>query len=67
MVQKKKDSNNLIGNKVGLDLLDGTRLIGKVSKWDDCTVFLDIGIGDIVDVPRNIIQRMLVEIEGNKI
>jgi hypothetical protein len=66
MAANKKDRDDLIGCRVGLDLLDGTRLIGKVAKWDDCTVYIDVGAGEPLDIPKNIIQRVLVLIKGNE-
>jgi hypothetical protein len=45
--------------------LDGTRIIGKIVGWDENTVFLDIGIGETVDIPKDITKRMLVLVKGN--
>ena len=60
----KKD---FIGLTIGIDLLNGMRVIGKVHNWGEDTIWvLTDKFNKPIDVPRDLIQRALVCIEGGK-
>lgn len=50
--------------KIGIELRDGEKLFGKVTKFTKYNVYLKDKNGDELDVPRRIIKRALLYIDG---
>jgi len=55
------DRARLIGCTIGLDLLDGSRVIGEVFDWSVDTVWVFTKkFGKPIDIPKSIVKRMMV-------
>ena len=52
--------------RIGIELHDGSKLFGKVSKFTKYNVYLKDEYGDVLDVPHRIIKRALLCIDGGK-
>lgn len=52
--------------RIGIQLKDGSKLFGKVTKFTQHNVYFKDENGDVLDVPRRIIARALLCIEGGK-
>lgn len=50
--------------RIGIQLKDGSRLFGKVTKFTDYTIYFENKNGDELDVPRRIISRAFLCIDG---
>ena len=49
---------------IGIELLDGSRQFGKVSKFTKHTIYVIDKNGDELDVPRRLIKRAFLLLEG---
>jgi len=52
--------------RIGIELKDGSKYFGKVTKFTKYNVYFKDRNGDELDVPRNIIVRALLCIDGGK-
>jgi hypothetical protein len=52
--------------RIGIQLKDGSRLFGKVTKFTDYTIYFKDKNGDELDVPRRIISRAFLCLDGGK-
>lgn len=62
----KKETSPLKGCLVGIQLRDGNKLFGPLVSFSKFTVWIEDEDGDPIDVPRNIIRRMFILINGKK-
>lgn len=53
--------------KIGLELRTGLKRFGRVVKFTSHTIYLKDKNGDILDVPRRIIVRAFLLLEGEKV
>ncbi len=51
---------------IGIQLKAGNKVFGKVEKFTKYTIYIEDKHGDILDVPRRLIQRALLMIKGDK-
>jgi hypothetical protein len=51
---------------IGIQLQDGSKYFGRVSKFTTHEIYFTDRHGDEIDVPRRIIARALLLIEGGK-
>ena len=49
---------------IGIQLKDGNKLFGKISRFTPTKIYLKDQHGEELDVPRRIIQRSLLLLEG---
>ncbi len=49
---------------IGIELKAGNKVFGHVEKFTAYTIYIKDKNGDILDVPRRLIQRALLSIEG---
>ncbi len=49
---------------IGIELKAGNKVFGRVEKFTAYTIYIKDKNGDILDVPRRLIQRALLSIEG---
>lgn len=49
---------------IGIQCLDGFKVFGKVTKFTQEKIYLEDKNNDIIDVPRRIIKRAFLLIEG---
>ena len=52
---------------IGMQLKDGSKYFGRVTKFTPHKIYFQDRSGDVLDVPRRIIARALLLIEGGKI
>ena len=64
---KTKTQLEELGNpRIGIELKDGGKVYGDVDKFTHYTIYIKDKHGDILDVPRRIINRALLLINGGK-
>lgn len=64
---KTKAQLDLLGNpRIILQLKGGEKLTGHVEKFTAFTIYIKDKNGDVLDVPRRIINRALLLIDGGK-
>jgi len=51
---------------IGIELKAGNKVFGRVEKFTIYTIYIKDKNGDILDVPRRLIQRALLLIEGER-
>jgi len=51
---------------IGIELKAGNKVFGRVEKFTIYTIYIKDKNGDILDVPRRLIQRALLSIEGER-
>ena len=62
---KTKAQLEALGNPfIGVQLKDGNKIFGIVQKFTRYTIYIEDKHGDILDVPRRLIQRSLLMING---
>jgi hypothetical protein len=49
---------------IGIECLDGLKIFGKVTKFTQYKIYLEDKNKDIIDVPRRIIKRAFLLIDG---
>jgi len=55
------NDSELKGCRVGIELLDGRKIFGVVHNWSDTIIWvIEDGHKKPIDVPRDIIERVLV-------
>jgi len=62
------DKKKIIGKNVAVQLFNGTKIFGTLEKWTEDIVWVKER-GDYVDsldIPKEIIERILVVFEGGK-
>jgi RNase P/RNase MRP subunit p29 len=52
--------------KIGVELRSGLKHFGRVVKFTQHTIYLKTKNGDVLDVPRRIIARAFLLLEGEK-
>ena len=52
---------------IGFELKDGSKYFGRVSKFTPHKIYFTDRNGDELDVPRRIIERAMLLIEGGKV
>ena len=52
---------------IGIELKDGSKYFGRVSKFTQHKIYFKDKAGDELDVPRRIIERALLLIEGGEV
>ena len=52
---------------IGIQLKDGSKYFGRVSKFTSHKIYFKDPNGDELDVPRRIIERAMLLIEGGKL
>lgn len=52
--------------RIGIQCRDGLKLFGRVTKFTQYKIYLKDKNGDILDVPRRIIRRAFLLIEGGE-
>ena len=52
--------------RIGIELKDGTKYFGKVTKFTKYNIYFKDKNGDVLDVPRRITTRALLCIDGGK-
>ena len=52
---------------IGIQLKDGSKYFGRVSKFTTTKIYFKDRNGDELDVPRRIIERAMLLIEGGKV
>lgn len=68
MLNRTKAELKALGNPtIGIELRDGKKLFGKVNRFTTTYIFIKDKDGDIKDVPRRIIKRCLLLIDGGKV
>ena len=50
--------------RIGIQLLNGDKMFGKVEKFTEFYIYVKNENGDVLDVPRRIIKRAFLLIEG---
>lgn len=66
-ISKTRAQVEALGNPlVGIQLYDGSKVFGRVQEFSRFTIYLVDRKGDDIDVPRRIIQRCLLLIDGGK-
>ena len=50
--------------KIGIQCRDGLKVFGRVTKFTQHKIYLEDKNGDILDVPRRIIRRAFLLIDG---
>jgi len=56
--------DNLIGCRIGIQLLSGQKIFGNVFKWSPLSIWVTKEVTlEIIEVPRDIIVRALVLLE----
>ena len=59
--------DKLIGKRVAIQLCNGTKIFGVLDKWTEDIVWVDEQANeDPLDIPKEIIERMLVVFDGGK-
>ena len=51
---------------IGIELLDGSKCFGKITKFTLHTIYFVDKNGDELDVPRRLIKRAFLLLEGDK-
>ena len=51
---------------IGIQLKDGSKYFGRVTKFTQHKIYFEDRSGDELDVPRRIIERALLSINGGK-
>lgn len=60
-------TGEFVGLRIGVDLISGKRIHGRVSSWnEDVIVVVEDKTGSKLDIPRGIIVRNLVLLEGGE-
>ena len=52
--------------RIGIQLKDGSKVFGKITKFTDYTIYFEDKNGDELDVPRRIISRAFLCLDGGK-
>lgn len=52
--------------RIGIQCKDGLKVFGRVTKFTQHKIYLEDKNGDILDVPRRIIRRAFLLIDGGK-
>lgn len=52
--------------RIGIQLRDGQKLFGKVTKFTQFNIYFQDKYGDVLDVPRRLIVRALLCLNGGK-
>ena len=52
---------------IGIQLKDGSKYFGRVTKFTPHKIYFKDRSGDVLDVPRRIIERAMLLIEGGKV
>lgn len=64
---KTKAQLEQLGNpRIAIELKDGGKMFGEVDKFTNFTIYVKDKHGDVLDVPRRIIKRALLLINGGK-
>ncbi len=50
---------------IGIQLKDGNKVFGRVDKFTTYTIYIKNKYGDILDVPRRLVQRAMLLLEGD--
>ena len=50
--------------RIGIQLKDGSKLFGKITRFTDYTIYFEDKNGDELDVPRRIISRAFLCVDG---
>ena len=50
---------------IGIQLKAGNKVFGRIEKFTNYTIYIKDKYGDIVDVPRRLIQRAMLLIKGD--
>lgn len=51
---------------IGIECLDGLKVFGKVTKFTQYKIYLEAKNKDIIDVPRRIIKRAFLLLDGGE-
>lgn len=51
---------------IGIQLKAGNKVFGRVEKFTVYTIYIKDKHGDILDVPRRLVQRAMLLLEGEK-
>lgn len=51
---------------IGIELKAGNKVFGRVEKFTQYTIYIKDKHGDILDVPRRLIERAMLLLEGDK-
>ena len=51
---------------IGIQLKAGNKIFGRVEKFTQYTIYIKDRHGDILDVPRRLVQRAMLLLEGEK-
>lgn len=66
-LMKTKAQLEQLGNpRIAIQLKDGGKVFGDVDKFTHYTIYIKDRHGDVLDVPRRIINRALLLINGGK-
>lgn len=66
-LMKTKAQLEELGNpRIAIELKDGGKMFGEVDKFTNYTIYVKNKYGDVLDVPRRIIKRALLLINGGK-
>lgn len=66
-LMKTKVQLEELGNpRIAIELKDGGKVFGAVDKFTNYTIYIKDKHGDVLDVPRRIIKRALLLINGGK-
>jgi len=52
--------------RIGIELKDGGKVYGQIDRFTTFTIYIKDKHGDVLDVPRRIIKRALLLIDGGK-
>lgn len=64
-LNKTRAQLEALGNpKIGIELQDGLKIFGQVDRFTQYKIYVKDKHGDVVDVPRRIIKRAFLLIEG---
>ena len=66
LVRTKAQLEELGYPRIGIQLKDGSKLFGKITRFTDYTIYFENKNGDELDVPRRIISRAFLCIDGGK-
>ena len=59
------DFSGVKGNRIAIELLNGTKLFGIIHNWDKKYIWIILdGEENPIDVPKDIIMRSLVLFDG---
>ncbi len=51
---------------IGIELKAGNKIFGRVEKFTQYTIYIKDKHGDVLDVPRRLVQRAMLLLEGEK-